>query len=270
MQDRCSSRRLVQVGSSIAAGALLAIAGCDSTDANSASEHADTPDQVTHQGEPDAVYEVRGEIDRLPSSTGDLMIHHESIPTFTDKNSVVVGMNSMTMPFPELGPGVTLDGLAPGDKIAFTMAVWWSPPQGWAITAIDKLPADTELDFTTPGVPTPEHPSEPIAPDDTLTVRGTIKTLPAADSDDRRLTVRHEAIDRFANAADEVVGMRSMTMPFVADEGVSLAGLAPGSIVEMTVKTEWDDGRLTMLITAITPLPPGTTLDYDRLPSPGG
>ena len=114
------------------------------------------------------VYTTRGIVERLPDPQrvgSDLHIQHEQIPEFVGRDGQVVGMRSMTMPFPTLAPDVSLDGLAVGDKVRFTFGVTWS--QGttgrvptWTVTHIEELPPDTELDLgprpPAGGAPSPE------------------------------------------------------------------------------------------------------------------
>jgi hypothetical protein len=99
--------------------------------------------------EPDAVYTVRGRVMMLPEPgkpMSDLQIHHEAIDTFVNPNGTV-GMPAMIMPFP-VSKGVRLDGLAVGDPVEFTFAVWTKPGQrGYEVTGIRKLPAETALDL---------------------------------------------------------------------------------------------------------------------------
>lgn len=111
--------------------------------------------------EPDQIYsDVRGRVTALP---GDgpvgmpLSIRHEAIPEFVGADGRVnvnsdgsVGMKAMEMPFPEMAPGVSLDGLSQGDPISFEFAVAWDgrSPRYW-ITSIEELPADTTLDLPT-------------------------------------------------------------------------------------------------------------------------
>ena len=107
-------------------------------------------------------YHSRGIIKSIPvvgNPASELQIQHEAINDFVGASGEVVGMNAMTMPFPNLSDGVTLDGLAVGDKIAFAFTNTWSGPASsrsprWVIDSISKLPADTELVFEkkqTPG-----------------------------------------------------------------------------------------------------------------------
>jgi Cu/Ag efflux protein CusF len=92
-------------------------------------------------------YEMRGEVTRLPSAGMEAVdVRHEAVPGFVDMDGQAVGMTSMTMPFP-LGDGVELDGIEPGDKVDFTLEVEWDGDPPYRIIRIEKLPADTMLDF---------------------------------------------------------------------------------------------------------------------------
>lgn len=96
------------------------------------------------------VYTVRGVVEKLPQAEGpdrDLYLHHAPIPSFRDERGMVVGMMSMTMPFP-VATGVSLAGIAPGDAIEFTFTVNWKRPTEYQIIRIHKLPAGTVVDFT--------------------------------------------------------------------------------------------------------------------------
>ncbi len=96
------------------------------------------------------VYTVRGVVERLPLAEGPdrgLYIHHAPIPEFRDEHGKVVGMMSMTMPFP-VADGVSLAGIAPGDPVEFTFAVSWRQPAGYQVIRIHKLAAGTAVDFT--------------------------------------------------------------------------------------------------------------------------
>lgn len=102
-----------------------------------------------------ARYTVRGEVVQLPapdSPAAQLHIRHEAIPDFR-AGGEVVGMDSMTMPFP-VGEGVSLEGLSTGDKIEFTFETRYAPDtqlvEGFRIVRITPLPAETELHFGAP------------------------------------------------------------------------------------------------------------------------
>ena len=94
-------------------------------------------------------YTVCGVVERLPQAGGQdsaLYIHHAAIPSFRDEHGKVVGMMSMTMPFP-VAAGVSLAGIAPGDAVQFTFTVAWKQPVGYQVTRIEKLPPGTVVDF---------------------------------------------------------------------------------------------------------------------------
>lgn len=111
---------------------------------------------------------VRGQVTSLATEgpgAQPLMIHHEHIPDFVGATGEVhqnadgtPGMKAMTMPFPELAPGVSLEGIDAGDKVAFELSVAWegTRPTYW-ISAIEELPADAELYFGGP-MAMPETP----------------------------------------------------------------------------------------------------------------
>lgn len=97
---------------------------------------------------------MRGEIVRLPQAgEREIAIRHEAVPGFRDESGKVVGMEAMTMPF-TLAPDLTaaaLDGLAPGDRIAFTLEMRWQDPRDIArISRIDRLPEGTALAWDPP------------------------------------------------------------------------------------------------------------------------
>jgi Cu/Ag efflux protein CusF len=98
-------------------------------------------------------YHTRGVVEQLPQADGPykaIYIRHVAIPDYKDDTGAVVGMGSMTMPFP-LAKGVALDGLAPGDPVEFTFVVTWEPKSGYEVTEIRELPAGTVIDFDGPG-----------------------------------------------------------------------------------------------------------------------
>jgi hypothetical protein len=76
----------------------------------------------------------------------DLVIRHEAIPDFAGIDGAQVGMSSMAMPFP-VAPAVSLEGIAPGDKIAFTLEVDWDGDPAYRVARLEKLPDETELSF---------------------------------------------------------------------------------------------------------------------------
>ncbi|MEO8196945.1 MAG: copper-binding protein [Thermoanaerobaculia bacterium] len=124
----------------IAVGAVLALAACSRR-----PEVASGPVES---------YAMRGEIARLPRpGEREIVIRHEAVPGFRDEGGKVVGMEAMTMPFtlaPDL-PASMLDGLAPGDRIAFTLEMRWQDPRDIArLARLEKLPAGTALSWDPP------------------------------------------------------------------------------------------------------------------------
>lgn len=102
----------------------------------------------------DADYETRGEIARLPDATSpEIWLRHEAIPDFRNAEAEVVGMESMTMSF-KIAPGVALEGLVPGDRVAFRFQMRWSGLAGMTVTRIERLPEGTRLAWE-PSAPPP-------------------------------------------------------------------------------------------------------------------
>lgn len=128
---------------------LSTLAACDRAADKPSAPATPTSPAASDRGEPDDTYTVRGEVVSVPSPdkpTAEFFVKHEAIDEFKNPGGTR-GMNSMTMPFP-LGKGVSLQGLAPGDKIEFVMAVWTTPgKRGYEIRKITRLPAETELHF---------------------------------------------------------------------------------------------------------------------------
>jgi len=131
----------------LALPAAISAPGCEREAPAPAPAPAAAPTASPDAG-PAATYEIRGVIVELPDvkkPSSNLSIHHEAIPSFT-ANGKVVGMAEMTMPFP-LAPGVSLEGLAVGDVVSFTMEVREQPRMNYRVTRITKLPPDTKLDL---------------------------------------------------------------------------------------------------------------------------
>lgn len=109
------------------------------------------PEEAEPASEPDQVYSVRGEVMGLPQGPGELRqirVRHESVPDFVDSGGEVVGMASMTMPFP-VAESVDVDDLEAGDKIEMTFEVRWNEGSPLRVVEVEELPADTALDFET-------------------------------------------------------------------------------------------------------------------------
>ncbi|QDU34413.1 Copper binding periplasmic protein CusF [Poriferisphaera corsica] len=141
MKDYIGMKRqvlgLLAVGACIVVG--LNLTGCDK------QEQSKTPEVVMSDVKPAASYEVRGIVKSMPAEGGKMLLQHEAIPSFKNKKGRVVGMNSMTMPFP-VGEGVEMSGLKEEDKVEVTFVVTWGE-KPYYITEIEKLPAETELNF---------------------------------------------------------------------------------------------------------------------------
>ena len=111
-----------------------------------------------------------------------------------------------------------------------------------------------------PNTPTPDAPKASVK---TYTLRGRIEQLPDPAVKGSMLQIHHERIEGWVNRNGETKGMNSMVMPFPPADGVSLAGLAIGDLVEF--KVEFDFSRLLPQRTvAITKLAPDTVLTIQR------
>ena len=94
-------------------------------------------------------------------------------------------------------------------------------------------------------------------------VRGVVRQIRELGDGKTQLSVLHEAIDEFVGITGEVVGMKSMTMPFTVEDGVDLTGIEPGSKVRFELSVDWDRAE-PGLISAVEPLPQDTVLDIGR------
>ena len=148
----------LRLGFGCALGALtLSLAACGSKES--------APKAITDPlaGLTVHVYTVRGEIISLPDAAQDLQVRHEAIPEFKNPDGSL-GMNTMIMPFwppqgiPKDDPriagriaGLSLDGLAPSEKVELTFDVLWDADNslvGYYATSVTPLPAGTVLDFS--------------------------------------------------------------------------------------------------------------------------
>jgi Cu/Ag efflux protein CusF len=126
----------------IVLGLALGAAGCGGSGSTGAKEAgpAEPPDQT---------YTLRGEVAGLPRKSDGLRqirVHHEPLPDFVGFEGDVVGMASMTMPFP-LADSVDLDDVEEGDKVEMTFEVRWEGSPPIRIVELQELPSGTELDF---------------------------------------------------------------------------------------------------------------------------
>ena len=133
---------ILRLAASLAVAVTVLSAGC--------SQPAETP-AVTVE-----TYAMRGEIVRLPAAgSREIAIRHEAVADFRDEGGKGVGMEAMTMPF-TLAPAANVAGLAPGDKVAFTLEMRWKATSDIVrISRIERLPAGTMLSWESSPAPTP-------------------------------------------------------------------------------------------------------------------
>ncbi len=108
---------------------------------------------------PPESYRVRGLVRQLPApnkANGDVLVKHEAIPSFKDADGEIVGMESMSMPFP-LADVALITGVEVGDRIDMEFEVSWHGGNPLKVTAIEKLPEGTRLAFEK-AEPAPEEP----------------------------------------------------------------------------------------------------------------
>ncbi len=139
--------------------ASLGLMGCS----KSTEEPEPTPVVTT----PAEVYVVRGIVRALPDPADprtELRIHHEHIPDLLGKDGKVhvnrdgtTGMKAMEMPFP-LGDGVSLDGIAIGDKVEFELTITRQPRTTFETTRMTKLADDAEISFENKPAPNDDGP----------------------------------------------------------------------------------------------------------------
>ncbi len=99
------------------------------------------------------------------------------------------------------------------------------------------------------------------------TVRGQVEKLPEGEGTPM-LSLRHEAIDDYASRDGQVMGMDSMSMPFVVGGEASTEGIAVGDVIEFKLRVDWE-AEEPVEITEIRELPPGTRLTFREAASAG-
>lgn len=107
------------------------------------------------------VYTTRGVVRALPDPAtpgSELQIRHEEIADFKSIDGEVVGMKSMTMPFPV--DAAMLEGVAEGDRVSFDFEVRWEGSPPMKVTRLEVLPAETRLEFEETAEPVMEAPVE--------------------------------------------------------------------------------------------------------------
>jgi len=116
----------------------------------------DTPDP-----QPTSIdrYTVRGVIEQRPSTNlpgSSLQIRHEAIDGFRNAQGQAIGMDSMTMPFPEWSEKVDPSRFSVDQPVVFTFEVVWrrGVPRT-RITHMRPLPPDAQLIFRSAVPPEP-------------------------------------------------------------------------------------------------------------------
>jgi len=133
--------------------------GCD-------SRTPPAPAHTAAPADPGHTYTVRGIIVELPDGRPQsaFRLRHEAIDDFVDGSGRTVGMGAMIMEF-ALDPTVSVAGLAKGDVVTLTFTVWWkgqAPARypDYRVTKVERLPADTPLEFRAARPPTTPGPAQ--------------------------------------------------------------------------------------------------------------
>jgi len=102
---------------------------------------APAPAPVITKGPAEQTYTLRGRLIRLPAPPRQyLVIHHEPLPTFINRQGKQVGMDEMEMDFAWVASPAVLSGLAEGDEIEFTFEVRWHGEPPYLVTHAARLP----------------------------------------------------------------------------------------------------------------------------------
>lgn len=121
---------------------------------------SDAPSSAEANTPPD-VYSTRGVVRALPHPEkpgSELQIRHEELADFKSIDGEVVGMKSMTMPFP-IDPSM-LQGVEVGDRVSFDFEVRWTGSPPMRVTRLEVLPPETRLAFEATEEPVLEAPVE--------------------------------------------------------------------------------------------------------------
>ena len=139
------------------AAAILLIGGCGSRHSGKAQSSTTEPG-ITYS------YHLRGIVKALPAALGQLpenvTIKVGPIAHWVGMSGKIEPMMAMTMPY-QLAHGVTLHGIATGDKVAFTYKVNWTADR-MVITRIRTLPAGTVINFSAPADAPTSGPSKAV------------------------------------------------------------------------------------------------------------
>jgi Cu/Ag efflux protein CusF len=104
---------------------------------------------------------------------------------------------------------------------------------------------------------------EPASPPKAYEGRGLVRKVAGS----HELLVHHEAIHDFTDINGNVVGMDSMTMPFMVDDAIDLSDVAPGDKISFRLEVDWDAPEPAR-ITRIEMMPAETELVYGEAQPP--
>ncbi len=107
--------------------ALLAVLAACKKDAPAAEKH----DRYT----------VKGTVKSVTAAANRVVIAHEEIPSFKDREGQAVGMMAMSMPF-AVEKSVDLSNLAPGTRVEFTFETRWKDANPVHIVELKPLAAE--------------------------------------------------------------------------------------------------------------------------------
>ncbi len=113
------------------------------------------------------------------------------------------------------------------------------------------------------------EPAAPASTARTYTVRALVLSLDPPAGPVAEIKVHHEAIDDFANAKGDVIGMNAMTMPFPLASPDLAKDLAPKDVIQMTFSLDWQANR-PLEVVAIEKLPQETQLEFRKANPAGG
>jgi Cu/Ag efflux protein CusF len=126
------------VSALVVGAALLLSPGCGPS----------APTGPTIVGQAEQTYTVKGRVVRLPVPPRQfLIIHHEPIPDFIDRQGRKVEMDEMEMDFEWIAPDAGLERVAAGDLVEVTFEVRWKGDPPTLVTRIKPLPAGTPVNI---------------------------------------------------------------------------------------------------------------------------
>ena len=105
-----------------------------------------------------------------------------------------------------------------------------------------------------------ETADQALAPPAEYQVRGVVRQIKEQSIGSTQLSIHHEAIPDFVGIQGDVVGMKSMTMPFTVAESVEWRDISPGMKIAFQLTVDWTAPE-PALITRIEVLPTETELD---------